>query len=157
MLDEYEFYQGAVLRKLVVECAHSLTLRPHVREGRINAFIVNGRVGLYVKHSSKRMSPWRFSFTIEQASDLLDLETRFPETFVVLICESDGLVTLNCVQLHEIVSFQDSQNAWVRVERPPRGQYDVGGNKGDLPNKLARGLGPVLDALRPRSKERYGT
>ena len=53
-----------------------------MRAGRIAAFVVNGLIGLYVKHSSKRMPPWRFSFTIEQASDLLDLEAKLPE----LVC-----------------------------------------------------------------------
>ena len=155
MLDEYEFYQGAVLRQLIVESEFSLMIRPYVREGRISAFVVNSRVGVYIKHSSKRMSPWRFTFTIEQAADLLDLEAKFPESFVVLICESDGLVTLDCIQLHQIVSFQESENAWVRVERPPRLQYDIGGNKSDLGSKVSRGLGPVLEALKPRARERY--
>jgi hypothetical protein len=156
MLDEYEFYQGVVIRQLIVESDYSLTIRPNIREGRINSFVVNGRIGVYVKHSSKRMTPWRFTFTIEQAADLLDLEAKYPESFVVLVCETDGLVTLNCIQLHEIVSFQETENAWVRVERPPRAQYDVGGNKADMPNKLPKGLGPVIEALRTRSKERYG-
>jgi hypothetical protein len=128
----------------------------NVREGRISAFVVNSRVGVYIKHSSKRMSPWRFSFNIEQAADLLDLEAKFPETFVVLICEADGLVTLDCSQLHQIVSFQDSENAWVRVERPPRAQYDVAGNKAELTNKLPRGVGPIVEALKPRARARYG-
>jgi hypothetical protein len=156
MLDEYEFYQGAVIRQLIVESEYSLMFRPYVREGRISAFVVNSRVGVYIKHSSKRMSPWRFSFSIEQAADLLDLAVKFPTSFVVLVCESDGLVTLDCLRLHEIVSFQETENAWVRVERPPRAQYDVGGNKGDLGNKLPKGLGPILDALKPRTRERYG-
>ncbi len=156
MLDEYEFYQGVVIRQLILESDYSLMIRPFVREGRISAFIVNGRVGIYIKHSSKRMSPWRFTFTIEQAADLLDLETRFPESFIVLVCETDGIVTLDCHQLHDIVSFQESENAWLRVERPPRTQYDLGGNKGDLGGKVPRGLGPILEALKPRTRERHG-
>src|SRR5579871_4809805 len=103
MLDEYEFYQGAVLRQLVVDANYSVSFRPFLREGRITAFVMNGRVGLYIKHSSKRMSPWRFTFTIEQAADLLDLEAKFPDSFLVFVCESDGLVTLPFNVLHEIV------------------------------------------------------
>jgi hypothetical protein len=84
MLDDYEFYQGVVLRQLVIESDFSASFRPFERQGRITAFVVNGRVGVYVKHSSKRMSPWRFSFTIEQAADLLDLEHKFPDSFAGL-------------------------------------------------------------------------
>jgi hypothetical protein len=113
MLDEYEFYQGVVLRQLSVEADYSISFRPFVREGRINAFVVNGRVGVYMKHSSKRMSPWRFSFNIDQAADLLDLEQKFSDSFVVFVCETDGLVTLSLADLHTIVDFQESDNAWV--------------------------------------------
>ena len=155
MLDEYEFFQGAVLRQLIIDADNSLTIRPFVREGRISAFIINARVGVYVKHSSKRMTPWRFTFNLDQASDLLDLEAKFPDTFVVFVCESDGLVTLDIGRLHEIVSFKESENAWVRIERPPRAQYEVGGNKGDLPNKLSRGIGIVNETLKLRVREKY--
>lgn len=154
MLDEYEFYQGAVLRQLVVDAENSLSIRPFVREGRITAFVLNGRVGVYVKHSSKRMTPWRFTFNLDQASDLLDLEAKFPDSFVVFVCETDGLVSLDVARLHEIVSFQESEHAWVRIDRPPRSQYDVGGNKADLPNKLPRGIGIINETLRDRSRAR---
>src|SRR5437870_380965 len=123
MLDEYEFYQGVVLRQLVVENDLSMSFRPFVREGRITAFVLNGRVGVYVKHSSKRMSPWRYTFTIEQAADLLDLEAKFPDSFMVFVCETDGLVTLPFLELHEIVNFQQTDKAWVSIARPPRAQY----------------------------------
>jgi len=157
MLDDYEFYQGVVLRQLAVENNYSVSFRPFVREGRINAFVVNGSVGVYVKHSSKRMSPWRFTFTIEQAADLLDLEHRFPDSFVVFVCGTDGLVTLSFADLHTIVSFQESENAWVSISRPPRHQYELVGNRGELKYKVSRGIGVVPETMKARVRERYAT
>lgn len=157
MLDEYEFYQGAVLRRLVVEGDQSVTLRPFVRAGRIAAFVINARIGLYVKHSSKRMSPWRFTFTIEQAADLLDLEAKYPDSFMVFVCETDGLVTLPVSELHEIVDFQQSENGWVSIARPPRSQYVVTGNKGELPRRVPRGIAVVFETMRQRIREKYGS
>jgi hypothetical protein len=156
MLDEYEFYQGAVLRQLVVGSNLSISFRPFVRAGRIGAFVINGIVGLYVKHSSKRMSPWRFSFTIDQAADLLDLEAKFVDSFVVFVCETDGLVTISVADLHEIVDFQQTANAWVSISRPPRAQYSISGNKGELDKKKSRGVQLVLDAMQARLREKYG-
>jgi hypothetical protein len=155
MLDEYEFYQGAVLRQLVVESDFSLSFRPFLRQGRITAFVMNGRVGLYVKHSSKRMSPWRFTFTIEQAADLLDLEAKFSDSYVVFVCETDGLVTLPFSVLHDIVDFQQTDNAWVSVSRPPRSQYAIAGNKDELNRKVARGVGSILETMRTRVRDKY--
>lgn len=155
MLDDYEFYQGVVLRQLAVENDYSMSFRPFIREGRINAFVANGRLGVYVKHSSKRMSPWRFTFNIEQAADLLDLEHKFPDSFVVFVCGTDGLVTLSFADLHTIVSFQESENAWVSVSRPPRTQYELAGNRGELRYKVARGISLILDTAKTRARERY--
>ena len=157
MLDDYEFYQGVVLRQLAVESDYSISFRPFVREGRINAFVVNGRVGVYVKHSSKRMTPWRFSFNIDQAADLLDLEHKFPDSFVVFVCGTDGLVALSFGDLHTIVSFQESENAWVSVSRPPRAQYDIAGNRGELKYKVSRGIGLIPELLKARARERYAS
>ncbi|HEY8332968.1 MAG TPA: hypothetical protein VIQ05_04160 [Tardiphaga sp.] len=155
MLDDYEYYQGVVLRQLIVEADYSMSLRPFAREGRINAFVLNGRVGTYVKHSSKRMSPWRFTFTIEQAADLLDLEQKYSDSFMVFVCGTDGLVTLSFADLHSIVSFQESENAWVSVSRPPRTQYDVAGNRGELKYKVSRGIGIIHETLKERVRERH--
>ncbi|WP_024512228.1 hypothetical protein [Bradyrhizobium sp. ARR65] len=155
MLDDYEFYQGVVLRHLALEADYSVSFRPFVREGRINAFVVNGRLGVYIKHSSKRMSPWRFTFTIEQAADLLDLEHKFSDSFVVFVCGTDGLVTLSFADLHSIVSFQESENAWVSISRPPRTQYELAGNRGELKYKISRGIGTIPETLKVRARERY--
>lgn len=159
MLDDYEFYQGVVLRQLAVENDYSLSVsfRPFVREGRINAFVLNGRVGVYMKHSSKRMSPWRFTFTIEQAADLLDMEHKFPDSFMVFVCGTDGLVTLSLADLHSIVSFQESENAWVSISRPPRTQYEIAGNRGELGYKVSRGIGAIPETFKTRVRERYAT
>jgi|SRR4051794_25578150 hypothetical protein len=155
MLDEYEFYQGVVLQQLIVGGDYSLSFRPFVRQGRITAFVMNGRAGVYVKHSSKRMSPWRFTFTIDQAADLLDLEVKFPDSFLVFVCETDGLVTLPFSELHEIVDFQQSNNAWVTVSRPPRAQYLVAGNRAELGRKISRGVSLILETTQERAKDKY--
>ena len=157
MLDEYEFYQGVVLRQLVIESDYSASFQPFERQGRIAAFVVNARVGVYVKHSSKRMSPWRFTFTIEQAADLLDLEHKFPDSFAVFVCGTDGLVTLSFADLHTIVSFQESENAWVSISRPPRTQYEVAGNRGELQYKVARGISAIPEIMKARVRERLAT
>lgn len=154
MSDEYEFYQGLVLRHLVVHSELSLILRPFVREGRISAFAINGRVGLFIKHSTKRLSPWRFTFTIDQAADLLDLERKLPQSFAVFVCGDDGLLTLDIGRLHQIVTFQESEHAWVRVDRSPRSQYSVYGNRAELPFKVANGTSQIQQTLLDLARSR---
>lgn len=154
MSNEYEFYQGIVLRRLVIESEHSLMLRPFVKEGRISAFVVNARFGVFIKHSTKRMSPWRFTFNLEQASDLLDLEGKYFDSFVIFVCGDDGLVTLDVGSLHEIVSFQESEKAWVRIDRSPHSQYAVSGNRAELHRKVAQGITLIHEKIRSSLHDR---
>ena len=150
MSDEYEFYQGVVLRQIIVNSDYSMMFRPFLREGRINAFVINGNIGVFIKHSSKRMAPWRFSFNLHQVSDLLDLEAAAFDLYVVFVCGDDGLVTLDVASLHQIVSFEDTENAWVSIDRRPRSQYGVAGNRAELPNKVPNGTSPIHDLIRNR-------
>jgi hypothetical protein len=152
MFDDYEFYQGVVLRNLIVNADFSVMVRPFVREGRISAFVINSRIGVFMKHSTKRMSPWRFTFGLDQVSDLLDLEAKYFDSFVVFICGSDGLVTLDAA-LHEIFTFDDVEKAWIAIERKPRSQYSVRGNRTELPNKISNGTGAILQAMKLRTNE----
>lgn len=153
MFDEYEFYQGVVLRNIIVEADAPVMIRPFVREGRISAFVISARIGVVMKHSAKRMSPWRFTFTLEQVSDLLDLEAKYPDSFVVFICGEDGLVTLDIGSLHGIVTFDDAETAWVAIERKPRSQYGVRGNRTELSRKVPRGTSVILETIKMRLRE----
>lgn len=152
MSDEYEFYQGVVLRQLVVNADFSIMLRPFEKQGRVSAFVLNGKIGVFIKHSAKRMSPWRFTFNIDQVSDLLDLTTAYSDSFVTFVCDDDGIVTLDVASLYQIVSLEESENAWVRIERPPRSQYAVSGNKAELPNKVPNGVFQIIETIRTQAK-----
>jgi hypothetical protein len=153
MFDNYEFYQGLALRNLVVQAEIPIAIRPFVREGRIAAFVIDGRYGVFMKHSTKRMSPWRFSFTLEQISDLLDLEAKYFDSFVVFICGEDGLVTLDVGALHAAVTFDSVETAWLSIDRKPRSQYGVRGNRAELPRKVPHGIAPILETRKLRLRE----
>jgi hypothetical protein len=150
MFDDYEFYQGIVLRNIIVGADYSVMVRPFLREGRISAFVVNSRMGVFIKHSAKRMSPWRFTFNLDQVSDLLDLEGKYFDSFFVFVCGSDGLVTLDAASLHQILTFDDVEKAWIAIERKPRSQYSVWGNRAELPNKISNGTMIIQEALKTR-------
>jgi hypothetical protein len=149
MFDEYELYQGVVLRQIFVNSDMMICVRPFTKEGRVNAFVLNMNVGVFIKHSTKRMSPWRFTFHIDQVADLLDLGMACSNSFISFVCGSDGIATLKLSTLYELVTVQDTENAWVRFERSPREMYGVAGNRDESPKKLARGVGSIITALKP--------
>src|SRR5438045_1511769 len=147
MFDDYEVYQGLVLRHLVANSQCQIAIRPFSTHGRISSFILNDKVGVFIKYSSKRLPPWRFTFHIDQVSDILDLEAAYFSSFVAFVCGKDGLLSLDMATLHSLVSFAETEQAWLRMERKPRSLYSVAGNRGELPNKLAKGAAAIFSAL----------
>ena len=145
---DFEASQGLVLRAVLVTASSPVLVEPFNRHGRLDAFIFQHKVGVFIKYSTMRMTPWRFTFHIEQVSELLDLETQYATAFVVFVCGVDGLVTIDMATLHDLVSFKETEQAWLRIERKPRTLYALSGNRSELPNKVARGVSPIIEALR---------
>ena len=79
MIDQYHFYHGAALREI---CANSI--KPVAIEyinkkldqdsHNFNTYIVNNKVGVYIKHSTSRAKTWSFSFVKEQQVTLIFTE-----------------------------------------------------------------------------------
>ena len=152
MFDDYELFQGAVLRQLIVDADCPIAARPFVDEGRISAFVLNERVGIFLKHSSKRMPPWGFTLRATEVEKVLQhLEKQFA-TYMLFICGRDGVAALDMSMLRSIIDFEETDSAWIRVERKRRSMYGVSGNRGALPHKVSRGADPIFESLRtPRS------
>jgi hypothetical protein len=147
MLDDLELIQGAVLRQIVVGASTPVRLTPLSNEGRINTFIVNENVGVHVKHSTKRMSPWLFTFHVDQLAELIEMQKKHKNSFVALVCGTDGIATLDMATLQSLINFGSSEQAWVRVSRARRSMYGISGNYSDLSHKVAHGVSVVHSAL----------
>lgn len=146
MFDEYEHYQGLILRQIITEAENDIRISPVRKVGRINSFVINGAVGIFVKHSAKRLSPWQFTFHREHFEELAQLETDFRQVFMALVCGNDGSVAVRTDSLRELVDFNKATQ-WVRAKRSRRSMYGLSGSKGDLRNKIAQGVTPIFIAL----------
>jgi hypothetical protein len=145
---DFDASQGVVLREIIATAPSPVTVAPFNRHGRLDAFVFDSDVGVFIKYSTKRVTPWPFTFHIDQVSELLDLEVEHSTSFVAFVCGVDGIATIPMATLHELVTFRESEQAWIRVERKPRTLYSLSGNRGVLPNKVAKGVDPIIQALK---------
>lgn len=147
MIPEYKLYHGAVLAELVHRAAVPLQIDELSEEGRLSSYILDSLIGLQVKHSTARMRPWQFTFTRQNISELLDLRHSFAQVFVVLVCRTDGMVCLELSDFIRVMGSGESDQGWIRVDRPRGKWYEVSGGKTTAPKKLPRGIDPILQAL----------
>jgi hypothetical protein len=138
MLRDFEFIHGVVFSKLIHGAGAEVRLS--LFSNAFNAgYVLNGQTGLYIKHSSNRMTPWSFSFQPEHMRQICEMKERLTRVFTVLICNDDGIVCLNDIELENVANPAGAQYKWVRVARRPRKMYTVTGTDGELDLKVGVG------------------
>lgn len=148
MISDYKLYQGAVLAQLIDEIDEPVSIEDLREEGRQSAYIINERIGLYIKHSTARLSPWQFTFSKANALTLMDLRKQASKVFVIFVCWLDGMTCLSLDELTSILGAGISDQAWVRVQRRKNEWYSIGGAAGDLPYKKPQGLIALSDTIK---------
>lgn len=128
MIKEFEKYHAVVLRSLVTQMPDGVRIQAKDAHGTVNCFQVNGKVGLMIKHSSKRMSPYTFTFTEENLLEFNLLAESSEKAFMILVCGWDGFLTISKDELETLSKMKMTENTIsIHVTRRKRGMYTVGG------------------------------
>ena len=136
MLKEFEFFHGVVFAR-ILHGGKNIPANIKSYPTPDNAsYVVNNEIGSYIKYSSKRMSPWRFSFEKEHQDEILKLKNEFGEVYTILVCNDDGIVCLCFKELKEVLDSQHDIVEWISVARGPRERYAVKGHDGRLRFKV---------------------
>jgi len=88
------------------------------------------RAGVFVKYSTKRLTPWRYSFKLADQEEIQQLHNTYGEVFVVLVNGDDGIACLDFNNLKVILDEHHEEQEWVSISRKPRQNYRVAGNDG---------------------------
>jgi hypothetical protein len=147
MIREYRLYHGAVLAELVDHLTRPLSIDELSEDGRLTSYVLDGFVGLHIKHSAKKLHPWQFTFTSANAQELGLLQMSFSRCFVVLVCHTDGMVCLTVEELLSLLAFGQADQASVRVSRHRNEQYAVSSGAAELERRKPDGVGPIVDCL----------
>lgn len=135
MIKEFEFYHGAVLAK-VAQSNKKISISSYPTPSRCS-YVINGSIGIYIKHSSNRLTPWGFSFAKSHQDEIKDMADNLDKVFVVLVCGKDGVACLSFDELKAVLDDEHSDHEWVRASRRPREKYAIKGSNGKLKFKIA--------------------
>jgi hypothetical protein len=142
MIREYEYFHGAVFTRLM-RGTTGIKIEKYT-EGTNNAsYVVNGMVGLYIKHSTNRLSPWVFTFKHGHQEEIRQMYKRFGLVFTVLVCSDDGMVCLSYPELKLALDELHNPTEWVKVARRTRQKYTITGSDGKLKTKVGENEFPL--------------
>lgn len=147
MIPSYKLYHGAVLAELVDCLDQPVSINELVEDGRLTSYILDGKVGLHIKHSMMRMSPWQFTFTSANIQELGYLQMSHDNSFVVLVCHTDGMVCLRLSEVVSLLSFVKGDQASIRVSKHRNKFYSISSGATELPTKRPNGLTPIVETL----------
>ena len=135
-IDIFEFYHGAVLSKLLYT-GKELKIKTFPSDGNCT-FTINDKVGIYIKYSKKRMTPWVFTFKKKHQEELSILGDLHKKTFIVLVCGDDGIACLNYDEFKEIFNTNIDDFEWIKAHRFKRESYEISAKDGKLKKKVAQ-------------------
>ena len=148
MISEFEYYHGVVLRSMIVTSPSGLSIEVNDESGRVNNYIINGRIGIHIKHSAKRLTPWQYSFSVAHLQEILELRRETESVWLVFVCGPDGVVAITLNEFSSITESRPGGVVPIRVDRGRNKMYRVMGNAGALPFTKARGVVPIVaDAI----------
>jgi hypothetical protein len=149
MTPEYERYHGVVVRELVVQAGAAIQIEARDDAGRINSFCINGKTAIHIKHCSKRLPPWLFSFGDDNVAEIDRLRAIVPSMWLALVCGNDGIVAISYAEFRKITDNLEEATRFIRIDRDRKTMYRVYGNAGRLTAAKPRGVAAVIsDAAR---------
>jgi len=149
MISEAEQYHGIVLRQLILGAGRPLSIALVDSQGRRDCFRVDGGA-FQVKYSTRRLSPWQFSFTVDQLHEIATLARSYRPVWLMLVCGIDGVVALSSHEFIQLVEGRPGGVLTIRVSRKRNEMYRVSGNTEDSTFTKSRGVGDFLsDLARP--------
>ena len=144
MIAEFELYHGAAIRELIVGACVPVKIESYDNLGRVNTYKINGELGLHIKHSSKRLPPWQFTYSIDNLNEIRELAAHCSSVWLVHICWQAGIVALSLSEFLTINPPDAETTNFVRVDRDRNKMYRVNGTKGRLTHPKRRGLQDVF-------------
>ena len=135
MIKEFEFFHGVIFSRILHGVKKNLSIRPYPTPDNAS-YVINDNIGLYVKYSTKRLTPWRFSFQKRHQDEILEMKNKFGEVFLLLVCNKDGVVVLSFDELKCILDESHENVEWVSASRRRGEKYTVCGSNGKLKFKV---------------------
>jgi hypothetical protein len=147
MISDSERYHGAVIRNLIIGRATGITIQADDDSGQVNTYRLDGNVGIHIKHSTKRLPPWQFTYLHDHINEIEGLAKRCRQVWLIHICGQNGSAVISLEEFFSINPPDADTTRFVRVDCDRNTMYRVNGTGGRLARSTKRGLQRVIESL----------
>jgi len=137
MLDDFHSYHGSAITELINTAGKDL------RIGRIptmssSSYVVNESSGLFIKYTTRRHSPWSFTFNSDQVKELRELAVLHRETFIALVCGRSHVAVSSLMEFAEVLDIEKLDSGTVSVSTRHGRMLQLRGSSGQMSHKLPK-------------------
>ena len=129
MTQEFERYYGIVFTSLFDEVSK---VGVHRFKENDSSYILNGTLGLYIKHATARVSPWNYSFRTTDFQILNEMEREVKEIAFALVCGFQGVCLISTSDIETAGGLLKGEPIRVTVRTVRGGSWRVSGSSGTL-------------------------
>ena len=137
MINEFKSYHGSAFADLIDESLVPIKLfRPNLLNNAY--YILDTDIALYVKHSTKRLTPWRFTFHTDHVLELSQILQKHETCFLVLVCGRDSIAVIEKDEILKLLPIDSPALSWVSVQTSHNTSLTIEGSSGSLKRKLKK-------------------
>ena len=129
MTHEFERYYGIVFTSLFEEVSD---VRIKKISDNDSAYVLNNRLGLYIKHTTARISPWSFSFRTNDFAVIDQLELETTDIAFGLVCGFHGVCLISSQDLKVAGGVFQGDALRITVRTMRGGSWKISGTAGEL-------------------------
>ena len=137
MISDTARYHGSFFTLLIdrLETPVSVSKVPKAGGGH---YLINGRVPVGLKMSSKRKGPWVFNFLRSHQETHERIFNEYGTFLLGLICGRDGIAGLSMEELRTVLDNEFEEQKSISVRRRLKTMYQVTGRDGVLRGRVSR-------------------
>lgn len=160
-VSEEEKIHGAVIRRLLLDASEAMpqlmfkTRQNETSRSSYHLEVLNlgtnreNTIGLFVKFSTARRSPWRFNFNQMHKVSIDALMRESLKAYVVLVSVEDGVACITDEQLEGLIDLENPATESIQLKGKHKESYRISGSEGKLERPLPRNSFPqvIIDLL----------
>ena len=148
MIADSARYLGSVLSYVVDNWDGPVTIR-RIPDGVAGFYVLNDEIPMFVKYTTKRHSPWSFTFIHSHQVQQQTYYEQFGECLMVFVCGRDGIVALSHNDFRNVLDENFETQESVTIKRRHAKMYQISGRDGKLGYKVGRNsLAEILHAIK---------
>ena len=148
MIADSARYLGCVL-SCVVDNSDGPVIIQRIYDGVAGFYMLNDKVPMFIKYTTKRHSPWSFTFTRSHQVQQQTYRDQFGECLMVFVCGQDGIVALSHDNFRNVLNENFESQESVIIKRRHAKMYQISGRDGKLGHKVGRNsLTEILYAIK---------